>query len=50
MNKLERDFLFRGYYHLFAPWETTWIRFNPISPWAREEISRKWGGPLPDMC
>ena len=23
---------------LFAPWETTWHRFYPISPWAREKM------------
>ena len=34
INKLDQDFLHWQIY-LFAPWETTWHRFYPISPWAR---------------
>ena len=43
INKLDRDSCIDGFYHLFAPWETTWHCFYPISPRVeRWWVLRKW--------
>ena len=39
INKLNHNFFYRQFFHLFAPRETTWPCFCPISPWVHAKMA-----------